>query len=1109
MISLVLALTLASAPAMAAPAYLRFPDLHGDTLVFSAAGDLWTANVAQGGVSRLTSHSGDERFAQISPDGKTVAFTGAYDGNLDVYVVPITGGQPRRLTWHPGTDEVVGWTADGQVLMRTRALEPNGEYQLYTLPTTGGEPALVPLGWSARLAADPTTGLWAFNRIAHERATWKRYRGGMNADLWVGDPKKQDYVQVTDFTGMDDFPMWWQSRIYFLSDRGGTYDIWSIKADGSDAKRHTDGGEWDARYPSQAPDGRIVYTRAGEVWVFDPSAGKETKLSIDVPLERNLARRRYPWGGDLDWFHLSPDGDRLAISTRGEVFSVPTDDGVTLPVTRGSGARERYPVFSPDGKRVAYVTDASGEQAIMVADAWGRGDAVQVGPAGGWRFPISWSPDGKRIAWADNTQSLFIATVPPPPAKSKDAKSKDKAKDAAPAGPIKVDHSEQWEIAEYAWSPDGRWLAYTKYDRRDFRSIWLYDTTTGKSTRATGGNTDDYAPAWDPEGRYLYFLSDRHINPLLGGRDFQVIFGPSSKPFLLLLRPDVENPLTPKVGLPEAEAPVVKEKAKRKKRREKDEGAEEGPKPVNIELEHLAERAVPLPVPAGVYSTLMANADRLFFLSHPNSGMAEDSHGDDMGHAALMAFDLEEKEASVFMAGVYSYELAARGEKLAVMAGMGGVAVIGADSPPGDLSDAAVDLSHVVVELDPQEEWRQIYYEGWRLMRDFYWDPGMAGVDWQAIRDRYATVLPRLSTREELRDLMGEVIGELATSHTYVWGGDDQLDVDWVGVGLLGAEVQREGDAFKVTRVLRGDPADNVRAPLDEPGSKVAEGEYILAVNNRPFDKDKPFLAHFENLADQPVMLLVNSKPSREGARTVVVTPTGWDGRLRYVDWVRRNREYVEKQSGGRFGYVHIPDMGTDGMVAFLTWYFPQLDKEGLVVDVRWNGGGFVSQLILERLRRPVSGFDRARGGGEWTYPAGALNGPFVVLTNEFAGSDGDIFPHAVKEEKLAPVIGMRSWGGVIGIRADKPLVDHGMITQPEFATWFISNGWGLENHGVDPDIVVQNLPQDLAAGKDPQLDRALTELKTLHEKEPPIKPAFAPAPPRGRDAFKDETAPK
>lgn len=1106
MFSFCLSWLLATGAAFAVPAYVRFPDLHGEQLVFSSAGDLWTANLASGAVERLTSHGGDERFAQISPDGEQVAFTGAYDGNLDVYLVSIRGGQPRRLTWHPGTDEVMGWTPDGQILMRTRALEPNTEYQLFTLSTQGGEPVQVPLGWAARMATDPKTGLWAFNRIAHERATWKRYRGGMNSDLWVGDPGKADYTQITDFTGMDDFPMWWEGRIYFLSDRGGTYDIWSVLPDGTDAKRHTNGGEWDARYPSQAPDGRIVYTRAGEAWVFDPKTSQETKLAIDVPLERNLARRRYPWSGDLDWFHLSPDGDRVAVSSRGEVFSVPTDDGVTLPVSRGSGARESYPVFSPDGKRIAYVTDASGEQAVVVADAWGRGDVVQIGEAGGWHFPLVWSPDGKRLAWADNTQSLFVASVPAAPAK--DAKSKSKA---APASIVKqIDHADQWEIDEYAWSPDGRWLAYTKYDRRDFRSVWLYDTTTGKTTRATGGNTDDYAPAWDPDGRYLYFLSDRHINPMLGVRDFQVIFGQAARPYLILLRPDVDNPMTPRVGLPEREAPVVKEKAKRKKKREKEEGAEDAPKAVEIELEHLAQRVVPLPVPAGTYSTLQATAEKLFFLSHPVQGMAEDEAEEEGmgGHAELMAFDLEEKKASTFLAGVFAYELAHNKEKLAVLMG-GSLAVVGADSPPGDLDDAAVDLSHVTVELDPQEEWRQIYNEGWRLMRDFYWDPGMAGVDWRAIRDRYATVLPRLSTRDELRDLMGEVIGELATSHTYLWGGDDQSDVDWVSVGLLGAEVAREGDGFKVTRVYRGDDADNVRAPLDEPGSRVEEGEYILAVNNRPFDKDKPFLAHFENLAGQPVLLTVNKKNSPEGARAVVVTPTGSDSRLRYVDWVRRNREYVAQKSGGKYGYVHIPDMGTDGMVAFLTWYFPQLDKEGLVVDVRWNGGGFVSQLILERLRRPVTGFDRARGGGLWTYPASALNGPFVVLTNEFAGSDGDIFPHAVKEEKLAPVIGMRSWGGVIGIRSDKPLVDHGMITQPEFATWFVGNGWGLENHGVDPDIVVQNRPQDLAAGKDPQLDRALQELEVLHAKDPPLKPVFPPAPPRNRDAFKDETGPK
>jgi tricorn protease len=472
---------------------------------------------------------------------------------------------------------------------------------------------------------------------------------------------------------------------------------------------------------------------------------------------------------------------------------------------------------------------------------------------------------------------------------------------------------------------------------------------------------------------------------------------------------------------------------------------------------------------------------------------------------ALMAFDWEEEEAEVFLAGVESYELSLDGKSLALSQGGGALFVVDADAAPGDdLGEHAVDTSAVTIALDPQAEWRQIFWEAWRLQRDFFWDPGLGGLDWRAVGQRYADLLPLLGSRDDLRDLIGELIGELANSHTSVWGGDQGRVLSGRAVGMLGCEVAPAGNVWKVTRIYAGDPADNVRSPLAEPGVGVGEGAYLVAVNHRPFVAGEPFLAAFDGLADREVVLTVSDKPLGGARRDVVVTPTGDDRPLRYADWVRRNREYVEQKTGGRMGYLHIPNMGTEGLVAFETWFYPQLDKEGLVVDVRWNGGGFVSQLILERLRRVLVGYDRARAGGIWTYPDSVLNGPFVVLTNEFAGSDGDIFPMAVQVTGIAPVIGARSWGGVVGIRGDKPFVDGGLTTQPEFAFWFPGKGWGLENRGVEPDIAVQNLPQDLAAGKDPQLDRAIGELTRLRAEGRWIPPVFEDEPIKTREAFEE-----
>jgi tricorn protease len=1097
LLSLGFSLATAVHGATAAPgAYIRQPDLHGDRIVFCAEGDLWLVGNGGGGVLRLTVHPGTEHFPSFSPDGASIAFTGEYDGNRDVFVISSTGGEPRRLTWHPASDEVIGWTPDGtRVLFRSPAESPHGEWEIFAVPAAGGDPDKLPLGWAARLDIDRETGRWAFNRKSWEGATWKRYRGGTAPDIWIGHPDRADFRKVTDFDGVNAYPMWHAGRVYFVSDQGGTANLWSIRPDGSDRRRHTDFDNWDARWPAMSPDGRIVFTLAADLHVFDAQTGAVRKVEVELPSDRVRTRVRYP-GADrtLTWFDVSPEGDRLAVTTRGEIFSVPVKDGVTLPITRGTGARESWGRFDAEGRRIVYVSDAPREEEIRVADAWGRGEPKVVRPAGpsGWHFPPSFSPDGKWIAYADQTQTLYVLP-------------------SEGGTPRVVDRSSQREIREYAWSPDGRWLAYVKVLATDYGSVFLYDTRDGQVHPVTGPTTDDADPAWDPEGRYLYFLSRRSTNPILGSQDWQNIEVKNTRPYLVLLRKDVRNPFAPLAGLP-ADGKDGEEDTKGKDAKEgKQDKEKEPPKPVEIDLDGLAARVVEFPVPRGLYGSLQATAKQVFYLSYPVQGMAEGPglFDDPEPQATLTVLDLEKKEAKPFLEGVSAFLVAARADKLALMKRRGELYVVDAANPPGaDLSKSKVSLDDVVIELDPREEWAQIYYEGWRHMREFYWDPGLGGVDWTGVRDHYATLLGRLATRDDLRDLMGEVIGELGTSHTYVWGGDPGLEVPRVGTGLLGAELRREGGAYRVTRIYRGDPADGVRSPLDEPGVRVVAGDYLLAVNHRPFEPGLPFAASLEGLAEREVVLTVNGKPTSEGARDVVVKPLRSETRLRYVDWVRSNREYVARETHGKIGYVHLPDMWTDGLVAFNTWFYPQLDREGMIVDVRWNGGGAVSQMIVERLRRKPLSFDRARGGGLATYPYRVLNGPFVVITNEFAGSDGDIFPTAVQLERLAPVIGMRSWGGVIGIRGDKPLVDGGMLTQPEFAWWDPKQGWGLENRGVIPDIEVQNEPQELARGEDAQLDRAIAEVLRLHAAHPPLRPDFGPPRDRSREGFRDELTP-
>jgi tricorn protease len=1083
--------------AFAQDAYLRQPDIHNDQLVLTAEGDLWIAPTAGGVARRLTSRVEEEFSAKFSPDGKWVAYTGAYDGNTDIYLIPAAGGSAKRLTWHPAPEDVVGWAPDGKsIIFRSLRTDPNTSWRLYSVPVEGGDITELPIGYASRLDIEKETGRYAFTRLGREAATWKRYRGGTADDIWVGDPKKADYTKITTFEGQDAFPMWYNSRVYFLSDSGGTANIWSMKPDGTDRTQHTKLSGWDARWPAMGPDGRIVFMFAGDVFVFNPADNSAKKVDIQLPGERSLARIRYSNPDEfLTWFALAPNADRVMITTRGELFSIPTSPGVTLSVTQTSGARESFASYSPDGTRVVYVTDVSGEEAIVTADAWGRGNVKTIKAPGthGWHWSPLWSPDGKKIAWSDETRGLYIA-----PSEGGNA--------------VLVDSSVRAEIKEFVWAPGGRYLAYSKLDDRDFSAVYIYDTGSSTSVRISQGSTFDHSPAWDPDGRYLYYVSSRYVDPMIAGRDFQVATMNSDMIIAILLRPDVPNPLAENAGIPPVEsnpAPqakaeeVKKKKAKadKKKKREDDRDATEIPEPVfTIDFTGISSRAVVLPVLPGSYGGLSATTDRVFFMSYTPSGMRPAAPPPP---PSLNYYEHGTRQVGNYMMGVMAYDLVADADKLVIYLGSGQLYVFPTAGPPGFemWEQSRVKIEDAVLDINPKEEWKQIFYEAWRHQRDFFWDKDMSGLDWVKIRDQYATLLPRLATRGDLNDLIGEMIGELGTSHTYVGGGDLGYWSWGVGVGMLGADLVREGAAFKIARIYRGDAADNEPSPLLEPGLGVKEGEYILAFDNQPVQPGLPPEAMLQGRADRRVVLTVNSKPVLEGSRQVVVTPIYTEYRLRYVDWVRRNREYVAEKSGGKLGYVHIPDMGVNGLVAFETWFYPQADKAGLVVDVRWNRGGFVSQILLEKLRRPIDGWVYTRYGIDGPYPYARRQGPFVVLTNEFAGSDGDIFPTAVQIEGLAPVIGMRSWGGVVGIRADKPMIDGGFLSQPEYAFYFKSNGWGVENHGVDPDIVVPWLPQEIAAGKDPQLDRAIAEALERVKAAPPV-PVPDPKPKKNREAF-------
>jgi tricorn protease len=743
-----------------------------------------------GGIARrLTTHPGTETFPRFSPDGKWIAFSGEYDGNQDVFVVPAEGGEPRRLTWHPGPDQVVGWTPDGaKVLYRSRAENPN-TWELFAIKTDGSEPEKLPIGWASRIDIDPQSGRWAFNRVTSEGRTWKRYRGGLATDMWVGDPKKGDFQKIaTDFAGPQEFPMWHTGRIYFVCDQGGTGNIWSMNPDGSDRKRHTDFKDWDARWPAMSRDGKIAFTLGADLEVFNAADETVRKVAVEIPSDMPLTRSRYPDAAQsLSSFGIAPKGDRLVIVTRGELFTVPAKDGPTMPVTHGSGARERAASFSPDGTRLVYITDAPGEEEIRTIDAWGRGEPKVVKPAGktGRYFAPTWSPDGKWIAVGDQTHALYV--VP-----------------AAGGAPQRVDHSDQAAITDYAWSPDGRWLAYSKTSRTDYNSLWIYDTKDAKTHAVTNGATNDFNPAWDPDGRYLYFLSTRATNPILAGNDLNVIETKSTMPYLVTLRRDVANPFAGTNGMPDdakkADAGGSNATAKDKGGKTEDK-PDKAAKPVDIDFEGLANRFAEFPnVDRGQYGNIAATSKFVYFLSYPITGMDEQPALFQEGEpqATLESYEMEKKKMKSFAEGVSGFDVALKADKIAVMKKRGDAFIYDAGAAAGEAPDAKVSLSNVVVELDPREEWAQIFHEAWRQERDYYWDSGMGGLDWKAIGDHYATLLPRLASRSDLTDLIGEMIAELNTSHTYDLRWRPGVQVTRISTGLLGADVRREGSAFKV-----------------------------------------------------------------------------------------------------------------------------------------------------------------------------------------------------------------------------------------------------------------------------------------------------------------------
>jgi tricorn protease len=1064
---------------------LRFPAIHGDRIVFSYAGDLYSVPSSGGIARRLTSDQGYEMFARFSPDGAAIAFTGQYDGNTEVYLMPAEGGVPKRLTFTAtlGRDDVsdrmgpnnivMAWRDNGTIVYRSRMHEANDfKGMLFAVSRDGGDSGQLPLprGGFCSFSADGKT--MVYNRVFREFRTWKRYRGGQADDVWLYDFAAKTTTNLTNNPAQDIIPMMHGNTVYFLSDREetGRMNLYAVDIGTKQTRKLTSFAEYDVKFPSLG-DNAIVFENGGYIYVFDLASEKARRVPITIDEDFAIGRGGLRTVSDeVTNFEIAPDGNRALFGARGDLFTVPAKHGNTRNLTATPGVHERNSKWSPDGKWIACVSDASGEDELYLVPQDGKGPRVQLTKGGDtYKYQPLWSPDSKKLLWSDRKQRLQYVDV-----------------DSKTVTP--VTQATAFEITDYAWSPDSRWIAYANPEEKRMTTIQLYSLDSKKTIEVTDGWFSSFGPAFSPDGNYLFFVSDRSFSPMYGQTEWNHVYVDMARVYLVTLAATTPSPFAPKSDEVSVQAaPEADKKGKDKKAKTEDEKKEQ--KPVVVDAGGIQARIAVIPATPSGYRDVACVGDKVFYLRR----------GRKDPKTTLVLYELD-KQKETELGEVDGYEISADGAKMLVESG-GSYSIIDLPSGKLDLSER-LDLSGMQVVLDRKAEWNQIFNECWRQMRDFLYDPSLHHVDWPLMRERYGALLPYVNHRADLTYLIGEMIGELNIGHSYV-GGGDYPRADRVQQGLLGARLARDPSSkyYRIAEILAGQNWDKgLRSPLTEIGVDVKPGEYIIAVNGASTAAMKDIYESLWNTADKQVTLTVNAAPNEAGARTVTVIPIADERELYYYNWVQGNLEKVSKATGGRVGYVHIPDMGVDGLNAFVKYYYPQIRKDGLIVDVRGNGGGNVSQQIIERLRREVAMIDIARNSAYSPDPDGTIVGPKVMLLDEFSASDGDIVAYRFKKYKIGPIVGKRSWGGVVGIRGSLPLLDGGFLMKPEFSRYDVEGKeWIMEGTGVEPDIYVDNDPAKEFAGDDQQLDKAIEVVLGLLKANPPVVPPPPPYPDKSR----------
>jgi len=1071
---------------------LRFPTASKEAIVFTYAGDLYSVPRSGGLARKLTTAVGNELFARFSPDGRNIAFTGQYDGNTEVYRMPAEGGVPVRLTYTAtlGRDDlsdrmgpnniVMTWRPDNSgIVFRSRRTSFNSfKGQLYEVGPNGGMVSELPFSVGSWCSFSPDQKQLAMNQVFREFRTWKYYRGGMADDIFIYDFASGRMENITNNPAQDVFPMWSGNKIYFCSDRDRTMNLFSYDLATKQVMKLTSFTEYDVKFPSLGGDA-IVYENGGYIYLYDLRTGSNNKVAISIADDASIGRNewvnasKFIEPGDVD---LSPDGNRMTAVARGDVWTLPAKEGITRNLSKTSGSHERSVAWSPDGKYLAYISDATGEDEIYIRKQDGTEAAMQLTTGGDtYKYYVTWSPDSKKIAWTDKKLRLQYVDV----------------------GTKKVtlaDQAKSWEHGSVAWSPDSRYIAYARQDDDGRSKVFIYDSKDGMNRRVTDNWYEAYGATFSPDGKYLFFVSDRDFSPTYSRTEWNHSYSDLSKVYLVTLAAGTPSPFAPKndeVTIKEDEAPKADEAKKEepkngKKGKEEAQPEKKDDKPAvtetKIDWDNIEQRVVALPVGAGNYFGLSAVNDAVYYLNSSTRSP----------RPTLKVYNLkDEKESEV--GDVSRYVISADRKKMLIEKDRT-YSIIDLPKDKANL-DKKVDLGQMQVMVDRKAEWTQIFNESWRQMRDFFYDPNMHGVDWPAMKAKYAPLLPYVNHRQDLSYVIGELIGELNVGHAYV-GGGDMPKADRIPMGLLGARLSRDASGyFRIDEVLKGENwRSSARSPLTEVGVNVQAGDYILAINGTPTNTVNDIYELLINTAGKTVELTVNGKADMAGSRKTLVIPTDDESDLYYLKWVRKNIDYVAEKTGGQVGYLHIPDMGPGGLNEFVKYFYPQLTKKALIIDDRGNGGGNVSPMITERLRREAIFFNKPRNVEIPNTDPEMVRGPKVLLMDQYSASDGDLFPYRFKFYKLGTTIGRRSWGGVVGIRGSLPFVDGGSLNRPEFARYALDGSeWPIEGYGVDPDIVVLNNPADEYKGQDDQLDKAIEVIlqQLKDRKETPDAPPY------------------